>query len=173
MEGYDFSQVQVLIVDDNRHMISIVRGVLQSFGIKQTFEAVDAAEAFEEFRRNTIDVVITDFNMEPLDGIDFVRLIRTAKDSPNTYVPIIMLTAFSEHQRVVAAREAGVTEFLTKPVKPRDLYLRLYQIIEHPRPFIRTKNFFGPDRRRNEAPSYSGPYRRSTDSDQKESAEVG
>ena len=86
--------------------------------------------------------------MEPLDGLDFVRLVRTAKDSPNPYVPIIMLSGYTEYRRVTEARDAGINEFLAKPISARALYLRFASIIDNPRPFIRTKSYFGPDRRR-------------------------
>ena len=93
-------------------------------------------------------MIIADWHMEPLDGLDFVRLVRTAKDSPNPYVPIIMLTGHTEYQRVCEARDAGVNEFLAKPISAKALYMRFASIIDNPRPFIRTKTYFGPDRRR-------------------------
>ncbi len=86
--------------------------------------------------------------MEPLDGVDFVRLVRTANDTPNPYVPIIMLTGFTEMRRVTEARDAGINEFLAKPVSAKAIYQRLATIIDNPRPFVRSKTFFGPDRRR-------------------------
>ena len=96
------------------------------------------------------DVLIVDWHMQPLDGLDFVRLVRTASDSPNPYVPIIMLTGYTEYARVVEARDAGINEFLAKPISAKSLYLRFAAIIDNPRPFIRTKKYFGPDRRRQE-----------------------
>jgi DNA-binding response OmpR family regulator len=75
-------------------------------------------------------------------------------------VPIIMLTGHSEKKRVIAARDAGVTEFLAKPISAKGLYGRILNVVANPRPFIRTKNYFGPDRRRNANPNYSGPERR-------------
>ncbi len=86
--------------------------------------------------------------MKPLDGIDFVKLVRTARDSPNPYVPIIMLSGYTEYRRVVEARDAGVNEFLAKPISAKALYQRFAAIIDNPRPFIRTESYFGPDRRR-------------------------
>jgi DNA-binding response OmpR family regulator len=71
-----------------------------------------------------------------------------------------MLTGHSEKRRVVAARDAGVTEFLVKPLSARALYERIVNVVVNPRPFVRTKTYFGPDRRRNLNPSYVGPERR-------------
>lgn len=142
------NKMRVLIVDDNHHMIMILRTILRGYGIVQIDEARDPADAFEIFRTAAIDLVFVDFAMNVLDGIDFVRLVRGAGDSPNPFVPIIMLTAHSDRNRVVEARDAGVTEFLRKPVSASDVAKKINQIVHHPRPFVRTPGYFGPDRRR-------------------------
>jgi len=86
--------------------------------------------------------------MELLDGLDFVRLVRTAKDSSNPYVPIIMLSGYTEYGRVIEASDAGMNEFLAKPISAKALYQRFAANIDNLRPFIRTKHYFRPDRRR-------------------------
>ncbi|MDA0664423.1 MAG: response regulator, partial [Proteobacteria bacterium] len=83
-----------------------------------------------------------------LDGIDFTRMVRSAADSPNPFVPIIMLTSHTARTRVMEARDVGVTEFLAKPITANGLYTRIATIIEHPRQFVRKSVYFGPDRRR-------------------------
>lgn len=154
------NRLNVLIVDDNKHMITIVKTLLRGFGISHFLEANDAAEAFDLVRSEHIDFIIVDYLMEILDGTDFVRLVRTGEDSPNPFVPIIMLTAYSERSKVIAARDAGVTEFCCKPVTANELYRKVQSIVNNPRPFIRTNNFFGPDRRRMKNSTYRGPERR-------------
>lgn len=145
---YVLDSLNVLIVDDNRHMRSLVQSILHALGVKNVMEAGDAAQAFKELQHFNADVIIADWHMEPLDGLDFVRLVRTAKDSPNPYVPIIMLSGYTEYRRVTEARDAGINEFLAKPISAKALYLRFASIIDNPRPFVRTKAYFGPDRRR-------------------------
>ncbi len=145
---YSLENISVLVLDDNRHMRSLVQSILHALGVKEIREASDAPEAFKELQHFHADVIIADWHMEPLDGLDFVRLVRTAKDSPNPYVPIIMLTGHTEYQRVCEARDAGVNEFLAKPISAKALYMRFASFIDNPRPFIRTKTYFGPDRRR-------------------------
>jgi CheY-like chemotaxis protein len=162
MSGDGFSRLRVLIVDDNHHMINIVKTILRGFGIKDFLEARDAAEAFDLFRSSATDIIVLDYQMNLLDGNDFVRLVRTGSDSPNPYVPVIMLTAYSERSRVEAARDAGVTEFCCKPVTAMELYRKIMAVINHPRPFVRSPGYIGPDRRRHTAPAYEGPERRST-----------
>lgn len=145
---YVLENVNVLVVDDNRHMRQLVESILHALGVKHVCQAGDAAQAFKELQHFNADVIIADWHMEPLDGLDFVRLVRTAKDSPNPYVPIIMLSGYTEYHRVTEARDAGVNEFLAKPISAKAIYQRLATIIDNPRPFIRTRQYFGPDRRR-------------------------
>ncbi len=153
-------RVRVLIVDDNHHMINIVKTILRGFGLNNFYEARDAAEAFDIVRSESIDLIVVDFLMDILDGTDFVRLVRTGEDSPNPFVPIIMLTAYSERSKVEAARDAGVTEFCCKPVTAKKLYRKVSSVVNNPRPFIRTPTYFGPDRRRRHNPNYRGEERR-------------
>ncbi|WP_417487771.1 response regulator [Maricaulis sp.] len=158
----DFSRVRILIVDDNGYMLTILRTILHGFGIKQIFESKDPADAFDMVRSDAVDIIITDYQMEILDGLDFVRLVRTADDSPNPLVPIIMLSAYSEKSKVMSARDAGVTEFCCKPVTAKEMFSKIASVINEPRPFIRNKSYFGPDRRRanTDGAAYKGPERR-------------
>lgn len=145
---YILDNINVLVIDDNKHMANLVVEILHALGVKNTCQAADAALAFQELKHFSADVIIVDWHMEPLDGLDFVRLVRTAKDSPNPFVPIIMLSGYTEHQRITEARDAGINEFLAKPISAKSIYQRIAMIIDNPRPFIRSKNYFGPDRRR-------------------------
>ena len=153
-------RVRFLVVDDNAHMINIVKTILRGFGAVHIFESKDATEAFHALKHDSIDIVITDYQMEVLDGVEFIKLVRTSSDSPNRYVPIIMLTAHSERSRVLAARDAGANEFCCKPVTAQELYRKVVAIVDFPRPFIKTTAYFGPDRRRKQDTSYNGPERR-------------
>jgi CheY-like chemotaxis protein len=144
----DLTRLNILLVDDNQSMRHLVKQILTAFGIKNVHECADGSDALQEMRNFPADLIIADWMMEPVDGLDMARLIRTAPDSPNPFVPIIMLTGHTERHRVEEARDAGVTEFLAKPISASAVYQRLTQIIEHPRPFVRTRRFTGPDRRR-------------------------
>ncbi|MBT5048958.1 MAG: response regulator [Rhodospirillaceae bacterium] len=149
----DFVSLQdfkVLVVDDNRHMRHIVRSILGALGCVYVRECGDAAAAFKELKNTPFDLAIVDWKMDPLDGIDFTKLVRTAKDSPNPYIPIIMLSAYTEYRRISEARDAGVNEFLAKPISVSNVGRRIASVISHPRNFIRTKGYFGPCRRRSD-----------------------
>ncbi len=157
---YDLSHLSFLIVDDNHHMLSIIKTLLRGFGVKSIHDATDAIQAFEAFRSSMIDIIILDYYMDSFDGVEFTRMVRTADDSSNKFVPIIMVTAFTERARVEQARDIGITELLVKPVSAMGLYRRIIEVIEHPRPFVKSGSYFGPCRRRQEDENYAGPERR-------------
>lgn len=161
--AYELQNISVLIVEDNKPMLDLVVSILETFGVSKVLTATNGNEGFEIFRKNNPDLVIVDWMMRPTDGISLTRRLRNDPGSSNRYVPIILMTGFSEKRRVIQARDSGVTEFLVKPFTVRDLYRRITQIIERPRQFVRSDDFFGPDRRRRKIKDYGGPLRRETD----------
>ncbi len=163
MRIIDLSALNILVVDSNQYMLKIIRTMLRGFGIVNIREANDGAVALEELNTHLIDIVIVDYMLETLNGVELVELLRGAEDSPNRYVPVIMLSAYTEKWRIETARDAGITEFLKKPLCARDLYLRIVETIERPRKFIKTNRYFGPDRRRHNSSSYNGVERRKSE----------
>ncbi len=161
---YVLNNVNVMVIDDNKHMSKLVTEILHALGVRNVCQANSTAKAIDELRHFSADILIADWHMQPLDGIDFVNLVRSAKDSPNPYVPIIMLSGYTEMRRVIKARDAGVNEFLAKPVSVKAIYQRIAWMIDNPRNFVRTKKFFGPDRRRQDlGPSRGGSERRNVE----------
>lgn len=157
--------MRILLVEDNQHMRAIVGTILAGAGLRELREAADAQTALRTLRDTPIDIALVDFQLAGMDGVEFTRLVRTAPNSPNTFLPIIMITGHSERSRVMEARDAGVTEFVAKPLTARALLSRIEAVIFRPRPFIRASGYFGPERRRREDPAFKGPFRRSTDND--------
>lgn len=158
--------LRVLVVDDNAHMAHILRTVLNGFGIRHVEDARSAVDALEMLKAGAYDFILLDYCLPILDGLEFTRLVRTGRDISHNMIPIIMITGYTERSRVIAARDAGVTEICAKPITPRDLWLRIAEIVNAPRPFIRAKSFAGPDRRRLSASDYAGPERRSAGAEQ-------
>ena len=155
--------LSVLLADDNPHMREIVGVLLNNYGIKQIRAVHDGGQALEMLHVWQPDLAIVDFKMEPVDGVEFTRFVRNSADSRNPYLPIIMMTGHSARSRVYEARDSGVTEFVVKPVNARTLLDRIMAVIYRPRPFVRTKTYFGPDRRRRADPAFNGPFRRASD----------
>jgi len=141
-------------------MLNIVKTILRGFGAVHVFEAKEPQEATYRLRNDAIDIVVLDYLMGDEDGVDFLRKLRHETNSPAPYVPVIMLTAHSEKARVEAARDAGVTEFCAKPVTAAEMIRKVAAVIDHPRHFVRSDTYFGPDRRRREDPLYKGAERR-------------
>lgn len=162
--SYSFENVTILIAEDNQPMLELLQSLLSIYGFKNVIVATDGQGAFELYCQHKPDLVITDWMMKPVDGIELINKIRTNPKSPNQFTPVILMTGFGDAKRVASARDAGVTEFLVKPFNARDLYRRLAQIIEKPRDFVRSEDFFGPDRRRKTKAEYSGPRRRERES---------
>jgi two-component system chemotaxis response regulator CheY len=156
----EFSKLRFLVVDDNVHMRRMLRALLMGFGSREVHEAADGTAGLDAFHQFTPDIVILDWAMPLLDGLEFARMIRQPDSNASPFTPIIMLTGHSERRRVTAARDAGVTEFMVKPISAKGLHQRIVNVVANPRRYIRTKTYFGPDRRRNTASSYNGPERR-------------
>ncbi len=160
MANYDLEPLEVMIVDDNRHMRRLVKSILNVLGVMNVAEADSGADAIKRLQDFEADLLIVDWKMSPMDGIAFTHHVRNDDDSANIYVPIIMLTGHTEADRVMEARDAGVTEFLAKPVSALQLFQRIRTIIEAPRQYVRTADYFGPDRRRRNELDYEGVERR-------------
>lgn len=155
--------LSVLIVDDNAHMRSMLLQVVKSTGIERIYFASDGAEALKTLREHGVDILITDMAMEPMDGIELVKRIRKTQDGPNRMIPVLMITGHMTLARIQEARDAGVNEFVAKPITVKTVLGRLEAIIERPRDFIDAPGYFGPDRRRRKDPAYTGPRRRRGD----------
>lgn len=143
------STINILVVDDSRHMRRLYRDVLEAFGMPVRAEAEDGESGLRAVEKYNPDIIITDMNMHPMDGVEFTRQLRIRPGIPNHFVPILMITGHTEAKYVQSAINAGITEFLTKPFTPTGLFQRIKCIVEQPRPFVMGGEvFFGPDRRR-------------------------
>ena len=157
----DFKQLRFLVIEDNAYMRRMVRALLHGFGSREVYESEDGGAGLEAFAHYLPDIVIIDWEMPVFDGVQFTQMIRQPGDAnANPYVPIIMLTGHAQKKRVQSARDAGVTEFVVKPISAKALYQRIVSVVANPRPFIKTNNYFGPDRRRHHGSSFTGPERR-------------
>lgn len=146
--AYQMENVKILVVEDNEDMLMIMRNLLEAFGVGQVITARNGEDGFTKYCAENPDLIITDWMMQPCDGIMLTERIRRSKESPNQFVPVILMTGFSDIRRVVTARDTGITEYLVKPFNARALYKRMVEIIERPRDFVKSNNFFGPNRRR-------------------------
>tara|TARA_E500000318_G_scaffold16669_1_gene16987 strand:- start:1366 stop:1896 length:531 start_codon:yes stop_codon:yes gene_type:complete len=157
-----FQRLSVMIVEDSQPMREVLRAMLQSVGVKNIIDARDGQHAIRKLSEYQVDLIITDWVMEEMDGIELTRWIRNDQASPDEFLPIIMVSGHTESNRIEMARDAGVTEFMAKPLTGVGLIQRLVAVVEYPRPFVRTDDYFGPDRRR-KVESFTGEERRAAE----------
>jgi DNA-binding response OmpR family regulator len=160
-----FEKISILVVEDTVPMRKLLVSILESLGIGRIYTADQGEKGYEVFQANNPDIIIADWLMKPVDGIEMIKKIRTHHGSPNKLVPVIMVTGYNALGRVKEARDMGVTEFLIKPFTASDLAKRIAYVVNRPRDFIDTGEYFGPDRRRKLDSEYKGPYRRDADGD--------
>lgn len=154
----DLTKVHFLVIDDSHETVVLVRSVLTAWGASVVHEAAGVERALDMLTTANPDVAILDQRLGADDGLSLLRFIRN--EGPNPYLPVVVLTADGRPAKVAEARDAGANEFLVKPFTARGLYDRLQSVIHRPRPFVRSMDYFGPDRRRRDDPEYEGPERR-------------
>jgi CheY-like chemotaxis protein len=155
--------IDVLVVDDHESMRRIIQELLKAFGLPHTREAGDGEAALRLLAEKPADVIITDLKMPRMDGIAFALKLRADDDPRLAEIPMIMVTGHANASRVIAARNAGLNEFIVKPIRGAVLADRLRRLVEEDRVFIRAQDYIGPDRRRRTVPGYKGPFRRAAD----------
>jgi CheY-like chemotaxis protein len=158
MAKYDLERFSILIVEDNLFIRALIANSLKTMGVGRLFTCEDGGEAIEFLKlvktdpmkagTMSIDIIVSDWQMSPVDGMMLLRWVRRHKDSTDRFIPFIMITAFSEAERVAEARDLGVTEFLSKPFSIESVWKKILAVIDRPRQFVHTATYFGPDRRR-------------------------
>lgn len=146
--SYKLKSLKILVIDDNAPIRLLVRSLLLDLGFGQVQAEPNADAGWDSYVKDKPDIILVDWRMDKADGIEFTRRVRQDPASHNPTVPIIIMTGFTNKQRVFDARDAGVTEFLIKPFTVQTLSDRLMHIIEKPRDFVLAPQYVGPDRRR-------------------------
>ena len=147
MNASHFSKLTVLVADDS-YMASLTSSMLRTLGTRSITEVYDLRGVATALQREEFGLVLIDDGLAPGDPVEIVRNLRADPYSWNRHVPVLMTFTAAEKARIVAARDAGVTEFLKKPLSANVIGLRLMQALEHPRPFVEAAAYTGPDRRR-------------------------
>ena len=121
--------VPVLIVDDYRTMLRIIRNLLKQIGFDNVEEVTDGAEALAKLRAGRFGLVISDWNMEPMTGLQLLQEVRADPKLKST--PFIMVTAESKAENIVAAKQAGVSNYIVKPFNAETLKSKVEKVLEH------------------------------------------
>lgn len=148
----NFRNVNVLLADSDACLAQAVVHNLRAIGFVNITHVKTSAEAVRAIRTQSINFLITEWDMKGTNGVELVRYLRRSPDSPNRGLPIIMLTGRGELSDVQTARDVGITEFVVKPFSAQTLFSRIEQIVDNPRGFVVAEEYVGPERRRRGSP---------------------
>ena len=126
MAGVD-KNMHILIVDDYKTMLRIIRNLLKQLGFNNVDEAIDGSSALTKLRDKDFGLVISDWNMEPMSGLQLLKEVRA--DVKLKEIPFIMITAESKSENVIAAKEAGVSNYIVKPFNAATLKGKLSMVL--------------------------------------------
>jgi DNA-binding response OmpR family regulator len=146
-----YQTVRFLVVDDNAAVRMIIKEILRGFGAAHVDWANDGAAALQRLKVQPFDFLVTDRVMPGVDGVQLSKAVRSGGTQAKADIPIIMLSGNMDRASLVAARNAGVSEFAAKPVVIAHLHARIEACLRRPRPFIVSEGYTGPCRRRNAA----------------------
>ncbi len=158
--AFNFKNIKVLIADDDATICMVIANIFRTLKVKECLTAHDGEEALELFKQHKPDLVLTDWNMKEMCGLDLARAIRQIDKETNGVTPVILTSGYANMEKVKEAIDTGVNEFLLKPFSVNDLATRVAYVIENPRECIDIQGYFGPDRRRSDTDAYEGPDRR-------------
>lgn len=155
---HPLQNITVLLVEDTWQIRNLLTSIITQLGFGRVIRASNGAEAIkmmklmQEDPRKAgfahIDIILSDWVMEPVDGPMLLRWVRRHKDSPDRFMPFVMISAYSDDSRVEMARDLGVNEFLSKPFTVKEVARHLEAVVRDTRDFCRTSVYFGPNRRR-------------------------
>jgi CheY-like chemotaxis protein len=158
MSNYDFGLFSALVVEDNSYLQTLLFQSLKAIGVgnvKTVEHGGLAIDLLRMIKQNpsqagmmNVDLIFSNWQMSPVDGMMLLRWVRRHKESPNRFVPFTMVTGYADPAKVAEARDMGVTEMLAKPFSVNALADKLLQIVDKPRQIVHTGDYFGPDRRR-------------------------
>ncbi|MEM8799668.1 MAG: response regulator [Pseudomonadota bacterium] len=120
-------EMSILIVDDYKTMLRIIRNLLKQLGFTNVDEATDGTAALSQMREKKYDLIISDWNMEPMTGFELLKTIRA--DAWLKAIPFIMVTAESKTENVIAAKKAGVNNYIVKPFNAATLKTKLQAVL--------------------------------------------
>ena len=119
--------MNILVVDDYKTMLRILRNLLRQLNFSNIAEAENGAEALQKLRETSFGLVVSDWNMEPMTGIQLLREVRA--DPKLKHIPFVMITAESKSENVIAAKEAGVSNYIVKPFNAETLKSKLVSVL--------------------------------------------
>lgn len=159
----DLKRLRIMVVDPNAYMRGVVADSLRRLQVTNISATASAMEAFNAGRLFKPEIVFVDWDAGKMSGLEFTREIRRNTTGISREIPIVLMAGIIDHDQLMAARQAGINEFLLKPISAQGVLSRVEEVVLRPRRFIDSRNYVGPCRRRKEDTTYIGPWRRLTD----------
>lgn len=173
----NFDKITLLLVDDSDQVRDLITSILRCLGIGEVLKARDGGEAIEILKTHPldhrkpggcgIDLIISDWLMSPVDGISLLRWVRQHHASPNPFIPFVMISGICDTEKITRARDLGANGFLAKPFSVDAITTRLQTLLTNENIFVKSDNFFGPDRRKKNIEDYEIDRRNKFDQSQK------
>lgn len=154
MQDTPLEDIRILLVDEDEHQRQLLLWELTGLGFRNVSAVTSAMSALEHAADFPTELIIMDYYL------NLLKVLRTHPQSPSPNLPVIMVSSHANTEAVKAARDAGVDEFLSKPVEAEDLYDHIRNTMENRRPLVHDTNFSGPDRRRRHKEPPDGTDRR-------------
>ncbi|MDD4616867.1 MAG: response regulator [Alphaproteobacteria bacterium] len=144
----DLRKAAILIVDADRDALVFMTSICRNLRFGAIFSASDTTEAFKILGREKLDILICDCGIRPLRCVEFVKRLRLSAENPNSAVPVVVLASKGGADAVAEARDAGVDDFIIRPLVMRRLLNAFISLLSTPRTFVRSGSYTGPCRRR-------------------------
>lgn len=166
IEESRIAAMRVLVADPYSQLREIIRDILlRGIGVGEVLEARNGEEALASLRELPCDVVVADAAMNPVGALELTQKIREGHQGIDPFTPIIVMSGNANLAEIIAVRDAGANDYVAKPLSAKILDLRLHALVVQPRPFVRSDDFFGPDRRRHMKALFRGADRRSQEAE--------
>ena len=159
MQKPNFAKLDVLVCDPSQHMRMLIGQMLRHLKVHGIEEVQSSTAALAALGSRKFGVILLDDQLRPASGVELTRALRANEAGLNRLTPVIMMSAAPDADRIMAARDAGITEFLRKPFAANHVETRLTAVLAAPRAFVETGAYAGPDRRRKVA-EHAGRERR-------------
>jgi CheY-like chemotaxis protein len=159
----NLSKVTVLLADRNSYSRALISQALRGFGVQHILACDSGAATQEYLSQSTIDLCLVEAELSDMSGSDLIRAIRALPKDPLRFVPIIMLSGYTQFRMLSVARDAGANLVLKKPISPQALFDRIGWLGRTKRAYIETSNYTGPDRRFQDIDPPDGAYKRAND----------
>lgn len=147
---------RILLVEDHAPTATMLMAMLKGLGYARAQQAAGSDDAIAKLRAGGVDLLLCDYELGMINGLTLVKMIRKHDGLGNPMLPIVMITAHAEGPLVAEAQAAGVDDFLVKPIQPEALLRSIQSVLQRSRPYVKTRDYVGPDRRRRKTGTHPG-----------------